>query len=99
MKFKYLTKKTFAMRKRNAVIMLSLALLFVFNITNLSAQIYSTTGGGSWSDTLTWVNWKIPGTYDDVVIVGPVDVTGAECHNLVVQPNGGRKYNPIGVSW
>ena len=88
MKFKSLTKKVFIMKKRNYAIILILALFFVFNATNLSAQIHSTTGGGSWSDTLTWVNWKIPGPFDDVVIEGPVDVTGADCNNLVIQPNG-----------
>jgi hypothetical protein len=73
------------MKKLNIAFVL---ILVVFMTTNLSAQIHSTTGGGSWSDTLTWVNWKIPGPMDDVVIEGPVDVTGAECRNLVVQPNG-----------
>jgi len=73
------------MKKLNIAFVL---ILVVFMATNISAQIHSTTGGGSWSDTLTWVNWKIPGPMDDVVIEGPVDVTGAECRNLVVQPNG-----------
>ncbi|MEZ5196902.1 MAG: hypothetical protein R2764_10990 [Bacteroidales bacterium] len=76
------------MRRKNFFLVFSLALVFVFGITNVKAQIHSTTGGGSWNDTLTWVNWKIPGPADDVVIEGPVDVTGAECRNLVIQPNG-----------
>ncbi len=76
------------MKRKNFFLVLSLTLLFAFGISNAKAQIHSTTGGGSWSDTLTWVNWKIPGAIDDVVIEGPVDVTGAECRNLVVQPNG-----------
>lgn len=64
------------------------ALFLLFTISRVDAQIHSTTGGGSWNDTLTWVGWTIPGPNDDVVIEGPVDVTGAECNNLVVQPNG-----------
>lgn len=62
--------------------------LVLFLGNSVSAQIHSTTGGGSWNDTLTWVGWTIPTAKDDVVIEGPVDVTGAECNNLVVQPNG-----------
>jgi hypothetical protein len=76
------------MGKKSFILVLSLALFYFFGISELNAQIHSTTGGGSWNDTLTWVNWKIPGANDDVVIEGPVDVTGAECRNLVVQPNG-----------
>lgn len=76
------------MRRKNFFLVFSLTLVFVFGISNLKAQIHSTTGGGSWNDTLTWVNWKIPGPGDDVVIEGPCDVTGAECRNLVIQPNG-----------
>jgi hypothetical protein len=76
------------MKKRNLVFILSFLMLLFFSLSNVNAQIHSTTGGGSWSDTLTWVNWKIPGPNDDVVIEGPVDVTGAACRNLVVLPNG-----------
>jgi hypothetical protein len=60
----------------------------IFFISGTFAQTHSTTGGGAWSDTLTWVGWKIPGANDDVVINGPVDVTGATCRNLQVQPGG-----------
>jgi hypothetical protein len=76
------------MRKKNVALILSLVLFFALNISNVKAQIHSTTGGGSWNDTLTWSNWKIPGPGDDVVIEGTVDVTGAECNNLVINPNG-----------
>ncbi|MBN3035142.1 MAG: hypothetical protein JW861_06120 [Bacteroidales bacterium] len=65
-----------------------LLVLFIFLLHSVQGQIHSTTGGGSWSDTLTWVNWKVPTATEDVIIEGPVDVTGAECNNLVVQPNG-----------
>ncbi|MBN2172589.1 MAG: hypothetical protein JW731_00565 [Bacteroidales bacterium] len=75
------------MKKLNFIFILGFISLFIYS-TEISAQIHSSTGGGSWSDTLTWVNWKIPGPNDDVVVEGPVDVTGAECRNLVVQPNG-----------
>jgi len=74
--------------KRRNLIALSLVILFAASFTNLNAQIESTTGGGAWNDTLTWAGWKIPGVLDDVVILGPVDVTGAECKNLMVQPQG-----------
>lgn len=76
------------MRKKNVALILSLVLFFAFNFSSVKGQIHSTTGGGSWNDTLTWSNWKIPGPGDDVVIEGTVDVTGAECNNLVVNPNG-----------
>jgi len=64
------------------------ALFLFFSINEVNAQTHSTTGGGAWNDTLTWVGWTVPGPNDDVVIEGPVDVTGAACNNLVVQPNG-----------
>lgn len=76
------------MKKRDAAFILSLVLFLTFSLSNVKAQIHSSTGGGSWSDTLTWVNWQIPGANDDVVIEGPVDVTGAECRNIVIMPNG-----------
>ncbi|MBN3035141.1 MAG: hypothetical protein JW861_06115 [Bacteroidales bacterium] len=65
-----------------------IAVFFLAGTLTAYSQVHSTTGGGSWSDTLTWVNWKVPTATEDVVIEGPVDVTGAECNNLVVQPNG-----------
>jgi hypothetical protein len=76
------------MKRQNLLLALSLAILFASSFTNLNAQIQSTTGGGAWNDTLTWDGWRIPGAVDDVVIIGPVDVTGAECKNLMVQPTG-----------
>lgn len=76
------------MKKMKFAVLVSITFFFALSVSDLCAQIHSTTGGGSWSDTLTWVNWKIPKATDDVVIEGPVDVTGAECRNLVVQPNG-----------
>jgi hypothetical protein len=76
------------MKRRNLFLALSLVILFATSFTDLNAQIQSTTGGGAWNDTLTWVGWKIPGASDDVLINGPVDVTGAECKNLQVQPSG-----------
>ena len=71
------------MKRQNLLLALSLAILFASSFTNLNAQIQSTTGGGAWNDTLTWDGWRIPGAVDDVVIIGPVDVTGAECKNLM----------------
>ena len=52
-------------------------LLFLFSFIYIfvhSATITSTTGGGSWSNNLTWVGGVIPGLNDDVIINGPVDL-------------------------
>ncbi|MCD4737281.1 MAG: hypothetical protein K8R53_14655, partial [Bacteroidales bacterium] len=74
---------------KNGIFTFLILMVFtLFSLKNVNAQIHSTTGGGSWNDTLTWVGWTLPGPTDDVVIEGPVDVTGAECNNLVIQPNG-----------
>ncbi|MCD4744986.1 MAG: hypothetical protein K8R58_01665 [Bacteroidales bacterium] len=76
------------MKKSNFILIFNLALFLVFSITQTNAQIHSTTGGGAWNDTLTWTTWSIPTATDDVVIQGIVDVTGAECNNLMIKANG-----------
>jgi hypothetical protein len=51
--------------------------------------ITSTTAGGPWPYSSTWVGGQVPGIYDDVVIAGPVDINGIEtCLSLVVNPEG-----------
>ncbi|MCF8295321.1 MAG: hypothetical protein K9I34_04575, partial [Bacteroidales bacterium] len=64
-----------------------------------SQTIYSTTSGGDWNDTLTWVGHEVPIWSNHVVINGPVTIqTGfwSHCMNLTVSSNcsltGGSVY-------
>ena len=51
--------------------------------------ITSTPAGGHWSLATTWVDGLVPGDYDDVILVGPVMVTGTEaCNSLIVEVSG-----------
>ena len=51
--------------------------------------ITSTPAGGHWSLPTTWVDGLVPTDYDDVILVGPVMVTGTEaCNNLIVEVSG-----------
>jgi hypothetical protein len=56
-----------------------------------AATIISTTTGGSWTDTLTWVGHQVPDSLDNVTINGYVwDANPAiRCHDLLV--NTGKK--------
>lgn len=67
-------------------LILGFCLLLAFQ-TAKSQTISSTSAGGAWFDTLTWVGHTIPVWSSNVVINGPVTVqTGyySECMNLTV---------------
>jgi len=49
----------------------------------------STLAGGLWSESATWVGGVVPGSGDDVVIAGPVELaTSATCQSLSVLTAG-----------
>ncbi|RLD57974.1 MAG: hypothetical protein DRJ05_08835 [Bacteroidetes bacterium] len=50
--------------------------------------IHSTTEGGDWNSSLTWVGYTIPSPWDDVVINGSVSLHFGYCNNLTVSPTG-----------
>ena len=51
--------------------------------------IHSTTSGGTWSDTSTWVEKVVPTATNDVEIDGPVAITAeAPCNNLTIKSGG-----------
>jgi len=69
--------------------LLSCALLFLAVSIASADTITSTTNGGLWSDSYSWTGGVIPDSYDDVIIVGPVEVDGAfACRSLTVEATG-----------
>ncbi|UBM62490.1 PKD domain-containing protein [Candidatus Sulfidibacterium hydrothermale] len=60
--------------------------LFAQTQKSRNNTITSTSSGGSWSDTLTWVGYVVPTENDDVVIKGKVVIDyAAKCHSLTVE--------------
>ncbi|MCF8372074.1 MAG: T9SS type A sorting domain-containing protein [Bacteroidales bacterium] len=76
---------------------LFVGLLSLIWVCSANAQtIYSTSSGGNWSDTLTWVGYEIPYYTDDVVIDGPVIVNqGGWCNNLTINSGASLKNHVI----
>ncbi|MDD5529294.1 MAG: FlgD immunoglobulin-like domain containing protein [bacterium] len=59
-------------------------ILFMAGIAK-GATISSTTSGGEWHDSTTWVGLKVPGANDDVFVDGHITIySNANCNNLVV---------------
>ncbi len=55
----------------------------------LASLISSTAAGGFWAVGSTWVGGVVPGPGDEVIIAGPVHVTGTQsCASLLVEPAG-----------
>ncbi|MEA3496370.1 MAG: choice-of-anchor J domain-containing protein, partial [Bacteroidota bacterium] len=70
-----------------------------------SPTITSTTTGGDWNDTLTWIGHVVPTASDDVIIDGLVSVNLSDtlCNNLTInsgdtltKDNNGRTLNVAG---
>ncbi|NOX84865.1 MAG: LamG domain-containing protein [Chlorobi bacterium] len=73
-----------------------LTLAVFFSLTNAKAEISSTTVGGDWNSASTWIGGIIPGSSDNVLIKGDVNVTtGASCAQLTLN-SGVRLQNLIG---
>ncbi len=61
------------------------AILFSALVCLSALDIHSTTAGGSWNQTATWVEGQVPGPDDNVWINGPVKVTNnSQCHDLYI---------------
>jgi hypothetical protein len=60
-------------------------LLFLMATFSQAQTITSTAAGGNWDNPATWVGGTIPTAGNDVIITGPVRVTGgAQCRNITV---------------
>jgi len=57
---------------------------------NVNAQIYSTTTGGNWEDTTSWIGYKVPGALDSAIIQGPITLNfdAPTLHDLLISENG-----------
>ena len=65
------------------------SLLMMYSLS--LGQAYSTLQGGPWSAPSTWKDGVVPGSSDDIVIVGPVQIdAGGDyyVHSLKVEPGG-----------
>jgi hypothetical protein len=70
-------------------ILLALVLVGASGSFSKAAVVTSTSSGGDWNDGATWVGGVAPGAADDVIVVGPVGVTGsAACLTLSVGAPG-----------
>lgn len=66
------------------------ALFFMIISFDITAQIYSTTTGGNWADSTTWIGFKVPSANDSVIIQGPVTFyfTNATIKHLHLKEGG-----------
>lgn len=69
---------------------LLLIIVLFLAIQNVNAQIYSTTTGGNWEDTTSWIGYKVPGALDSAIIQGPITLyfDAASLHDLFISEGG-----------
>ncbi len=67
-----------------------IAVFFLAINSSLFSQttIYSTSAGGPWDSTWTWVGGVVPGVSHSVVINGAVHTSGNSCNSLTLNTNG-----------
>lgn len=79
---------------------LLLSIIFIpFLLTGQT--ITSTTAGGKWENTSTWIGGVIPSSGSNVVVNGPVVFStgsGYSCNSLTIN-SGGTLYNGVGYAW
>lgn len=70
---------------------LLLTVFFLFLVNVLQGQISSTTTGGNWDATGTWVGGVVPTSTDAVIIRGnatvTVNINNAACASIQINPN------------
>ncbi len=64
-------------------------IIFFILLSTYVFAITSTSSGGNWADTLTWVGHQIPGVNDNVTINGPVYLTDTKTVSSLSINNGG----------
>lgn len=68
---------------------ISMIVILLVCAASLAAEIHSTSAGGYWNSSSTWVGGSIPGQFDDVVLNGLVyPDTLSYCHNLSLSGTG-----------
>ncbi|MCD4696367.1 MAG: hypothetical protein K8S16_09030 [Bacteroidales bacterium] len=76
------------MKNSYAKIVLGIAVLLTVFALSSNAQIHSTSAGGPWDSTWTWVGGIVPTAAYDVVINGAVYSSNNACHNLTIISTG-----------
>lgn len=66
----------------------SLCILFFIPAVIFSQTINSTTTGGHWNSSSTWVGGIVPNENSDVIINGPVVTGNVTCNNLTINSAG-----------
>ena len=76
-------------RTLSLAVLLSSALLLAAVSVASADTITSTVSGGLWADPGSWQGNTVPGSDDDAIVIGPVQVSGViSCHNLTVETAG-----------
>ena len=77
---------------------LSLGLIGLMIAFSSYSQIYSTSAGGPWDSTWTWVGGVVPGVSHNVVINGAVHTTGNSCGSLTLNASGSLNNTYFGAT-